>query len=478
MSLRTYPGRLLASALVSSFLLLTTCGIVAWYLHRQQTSTADALSEDIGSRGAAINLEATLHTLIALQTRRFEDVETLHLQVAEDLKEIERFADKPFERQRFNELDASFKEYLLLLAKSTSPTGRAEYLQSHTLPAAQALRQANGQELKISEEEHRRSVRRMAWGLFLVGALGSIGGVVFGFGLARSLRRAVQQFLIRVQGASDLLSQQVPSVEIEPGGEPLRDGTESLVSRVEQAVQKLNEQEREVRRAERLAVVGQLAAGVAHEVRNPLTSAILLLQTARKDPSAGGLTEEDLYLIEEELLRIEQSLKTFLLFSRPPKLERREIDLAAIVRETLVVARGRISQASVKVDLRAPDASYPLTGDQGQLGQVVLNLIFNAIEAMPMGGQITINLKKDPRSGFIELSLSDRGLGIDALILPRLFEPFITGKETGTGLGLGICKRIVEEHGGTIRGFNLPEGGACFILRLPSQNPALSPASS
>ena len=469
MPLRTYPGRLLVSTAISSVVALLVSSTVAVLLYRDQSRTAEVLSEDIGSRGAAINLEVTLSNLIALHNGKATAVSPLQDQVNHDLAGIERFADKDTERELVARVRASVEEYLKMWRAQAPPEELAEYLRTQTVVAARALLAFNGKELRNSEEDHSRALRRMAWGLAAVGVLGSIAGLVFGYGLARSLRRSIQQFLVQVRGASELLGQQFPEVEVAKGREPLREGAEDLLRRVEQAVRKLNEQEREVRRSERLAAVGQLAAGVAHEIRNPLTSATLLLEVARKDPTSGGLTEEDLDLIEQELKRIEQTLQRFLDFARPPKLQRAGCDFSAIVREALALTRGRIEQNGIKVDLEVPRPPCLLTADAGQLRQVVLNLILNAADFMAAGGRLMLRVTAD--GGGVEFVVADTGPGISADILPRLFQPFATGKETGTGLGLVISKRIVEDHGGTIRGENTPEGGARFTVRLPFDAP-------
>jgi two-component system sensor histidine kinase HydH len=327
----------------------------------------------------------------------------------------------------------------------------------------------NSQEEEESERQHRRSLRRMTWGLALVGGLGSIAGLLFGYGLARSMRRTIHQFLLRVQGASDLLGQEVAAVGWQRGSAPLDDTPDHFLRRVEQVVGRLQQQEREVRRAERLASVGQLAAGVAHEIRNPLTSAILLLQTSRKDPTCGGLTDDDLTLVEQELHRIEQSLQTFLDFARPPRIERVDCDAAAIATDTAALVRGRAEQQRVTLELKLPPAPCRLPADAGQLRQVVLNLVLNALDAMPHGGTVTLAVRADGDDA--EIRVTDSGPGIPAEVLPRLFEPFATGKETGLGLGLLMSKRIVEEHGGTIVGRNRPGGGAEFVVRLPAHAP-------
>ncbi|MFO0936302.1 MAG: ATP-binding protein [Gemmataceae bacterium] len=464
--LRMYPGRLLVASTVSSLFVFLICGLVAGYLYLDQYSTAETLSENIGSRTAAVNLEETINNLIAFLNQGSDKVEPLHNRVKANLSDIENHADKDRERELADRIRKEFDRYLELWNKQKSLFELSDYLHYNVLNSVAELRHYNGYEMKVSEEKHNLSVRRMVWGLITVGGLGSFAGLVFGFGLARSLRRAVQQFLIRIQVASDLLSQQVPTVKVEGLGEPHWDGADDLMKQVEATVRRLNDQEREVRRSERLAAVGQWAAGVAHEVRNPLTSAILLLETARMDPDV-NLTDEDIDLIIQELHRIESTLQIFLNFSKPPVLEQKECDLRNIVSDAIAVSRGRIAQSRVNVSIDAADTPFRIFGDPALLGQVILNLILNAVEAMPQGGQLTFRIQNDKVDHTIRLTVEDTGSGISADILPRLFEPFATGKETGTGLGLVVSKRVIEDHNGTLQGFNRPEGGACFVIRLP-----------
>ena len=224
-------------------------------------------------------------------------------------------------------------------------------------------------------------------------------------------------------------------------------------------------------------MLGQLAAGVAHEIRNPLTSALLLFQTARSDPTAGGLTEEDLELIEQELTRIERSLQTFLDYARPPHPVRTRCELAAILHDALNLLRGRIEQQGVQLTLDVESTAGAIDADAEQMRQVILNLLLNALDAMRHGGALHVRLARDAQAKQVELSVADEGEGIPPHVLPRLFEPFVTGKETGLGLGLVICRRIVEEHGGTIAGRNRPAGGAVFVVRLPLASENGSPGT-
>jgi C4-dicarboxylate-specific signal transduction histidine kinase len=131
------------------------------------------------------------------------------------------------------------------------------------------------------------------------------------------------------------------------------------------------------------------------------------------------------------------------------------------------LARGRIDQQRVAVRFDAPPGGCTLHADREYLRQVVLNLLLNALDVMPHGGTLGVAVGSGTEGRSVELSVTDTGPGINPAILPRLFEPFATNKETGIGLGLVVSKRIVEDHGGSIHGATRPEGGACFTVRLP-----------
>ena len=466
MSLHNYPNRLLFTTGALSALLLASSVGVAAYLNSQQVRTADVLNENIGSRRAAADLRETLTDLIALHQRGVIDLEPLHERVQTHLAEIDRLADKSAEKALAQKVADSVGVYLALWrSRASNPDAAAQHLAAHTIPACERLRDFNALEIEKSELDHRATLRRLTWGFVAVGVLGSGAGLLLGYGLARGLRRAMDSLLIRIQGASGMLSQELATVEWQRDGQPVPDGMDGLANRVEQVVRQVQQRERDVRRAERLAAVGQLAAGMAHESRNPLTSVQLLVQTARRDPGAGALTDDDLALIDNELGRIEQSLRTLLDYARPPKLERVTCDLTAVVESALKLVRGRVGQQNVEVRFVPPVEPVALSADPAQLRQVLVNLLLNALDAMPTGGSLELTAGRDGPDA--TLAVSDSGAGIAAEMLPRLFEPFATGKETGVGLGLVVSKRIVEDHGGALRGFNRPGGGATFSVSLP-----------
>lgn len=218
--------------------------------------------------------------------------------------------------------------------------------------------------------------------------------------------------------------------------------------------------------AEKMAAVAQIATGVAHELRNPLTAVKMLVQTQRELPGASEQLAEDLTIIEDEIRRMERSIKSFLDFARPQAPSRRPIDPTEVVRRTFSLIEPRARNQKVELKLLAPAAPLSIEADGEQLLQLMLNLCLNALDAMPDGGALAVDFKEI--DGTLRLSVRDTGPGISPEVLAKLFQPFVTSKETGVGIGLVICKRIAEAHRGRLRGENLGEG-ACFTLDLPTK---------
>lgn len=280
---------------------------------------------------------------------------------------------------------------------------------------------------------------------------------------------SIYKLSIRIRDAADRLGQDLPTVTIQRGDgiDYLNEQMQHLVRDIDHVVERLHQREREVLRAEQLAAVGQLAAGVAHELRNPLTAVKMLIQTSREDLESRGLPGEDLQIIEHEIRRLERSLQTFLDFARPPKMEQRPVDLTGIIEQALALMTGRARKQRVELRFEPPASPITLEADPDQLRQLLVNLSMNALDAMPHGGVLSISaVPINPSRA--EIRVTDTGPGIAHEIMPRLFEPFASGKETGLGLGLVVSRRIAEAHGGLLQAENLVQGGACFIVRLPA----------
>jgi two-component system sensor histidine kinase HydH len=229
----------------------------------------------------------------------------------------------------------------------------------------------------------------------------------------------------------------------------------------------VNHHSQKLLRAEQMMAVGQVAAGVAHELRNPLTSIKGLVQVNVRDLKKRGIPSDDLTVIEHEIRRMERTLQTFLDFAKPPKPDRQVVNLPSIVERVLALVGGRARKQNVSLQFIRPQVQIVANVDNDQIQQLLLNLVLNALDAMPRSGQIEVEVQPS-RDGYVDVYIRDNGPGIAPHILPKVFESFVSSKETGVGLGLPLSRRIAEDHGGTLNAYNLPETGACFHLRLPA----------
>jgi signal transduction histidine kinase len=460
---------------VSGLLSFGFCAAMTVFIFREQSISAAALEENLQSHRAAADLEENIADLAVLLRARVEGAATLNEPILQRIAAAKELADSPEEAALVQRVDESFARYLKKLGEVPAAPGPARedrilaalnVIEIETLRACEELREHNRLRMILANQEHQDVLRRLSWGL--AGVVGSAGlaGLFLGYSVARGLTRSIRRLQVRVQDAAGKLRRDLPAVELAEGTslDQLDREVQSLVGQIEEVVERLQEKEREVRRAEQLAAVGQLAAGIAHEIRNPLTSIKMLVQVAREGPRP-GLPDDDLAVIEKEIRRVEQSLQTFLDFARPPRPAMGPTDLRKVLQETLNLTRGRAGRQNVQVRLETHGEGFVRPADASQLRQVVVNLVLNALDAMPRGGALTLDLAAQPSE--IQLSVRDTGGGIAAEVHDRLFEPFVSTRETGSGLGLVVCRRIVEDHGGTIEGENLANGGACFTVRLP-----------
>jgi two-component system sensor histidine kinase PilS (NtrC family) len=223
-----------------------------------------------------------------------------------------------------------------------------------------------------------------------------------------------------------------------------------------------------VRRADRLAVVGGLAAGLAHEIRNPLASMCGSIEILGSSP---GLDEQErrlMQVVQSEAERLEGLVREFLSFARPVSPALEALEGSAAVAETMELFRPQLAERGIEVSVRAA-APVWLRADPRQLRQVLWNLLGNAADATPRGGRVEIRLFASGEHGVLEVA--DTGEGIAEEDLQRIFDPFFTTKERGTGLGLAIVHRIVEAHGGEVSVRSDPGQGSTFRVVLPRGAP-------
>ena len=245
---------------------------------------------------------------------------------------------------------------------------------------------------------------------------------------------------------------------------------ERNISELQEAYRQLATTKQELLQAGKLAAIGQLAAGVAHELNSPTTSILGFSQLLLRQRGLSAQQREDLKTIHEQGLRCRRIIQSTLQFTRQSAPQKTSVDLAALLAETLRLARYELSRAGITVCPDVPDPLPAAQGDPLQLQQVILNLVINALHALQGRKQGRLSIRIRHRGGSLVLEFADNGKGIPKGDLSRFFDPFFTTKPLGkgTGLGLSISKRIVEQHQGAIRVESSAAAGTTFIVTLPA----------
>jgi len=228
--------------------------------------------------------------------------------------------------------------------------------------------------------------------------------------------------------------------------------------------------EAEVNRREHLSMMGNLAATVAHEVRNPLNSISMGLQRLKGEFKPSQDEDEYSHFIElmrDEVQRLNSIVEQFLSLARPLKLKPHDLKIEQLLSELTTLTESDAKNSNVEIRLLTQDSPPIITADPDYLKQVLLNLILNSIQAMPEGGILT--LETGTSRGNVILTVRDTGVGIPQESLGRIFEPYFTTKANGSGLGLAIARRIIEEHGGTISVTSQRDEGSQFEIVLPKK---------
>jgi len=220
-------------------------------------------------------------------------------------------------------------------------------------------------------------------------------------------------------------------------------------------------------KAERLAAMGKLAAGLIHEIRNPLTSVRGFIQLLSEKKSAGDQEREYLDVVLSEIDRVNEIIRNFLFLARSGEFRPVKTDLDRLIREILLVVENQAALKGIEIIYKHEPGTPEIQADPEQIKQVMLNLIQNAFQAMPFGGKLTISLYPEPSGNQVILEVADTGVGIPPEHFSRLGEAFFTTKEDGTGLGLAISYRIIEDHRGRITVHSEEGKGSCFLLKLP-----------
>jgi signal transduction histidine kinase/CHASE3 domain sensor protein len=484
-------ARLTAPVIAVSAVLILVALAAAWYVRDSQRTLSTVIASNVTSVQAAQELEISfreIHVqfdryLITLDRKHLESVPVLRRRTSEALAEAEAAAGSPQEQALMKRVrqghEHFFAEYDRLSRNPPASGLYASVLQLIDTVLTKEILEPTREYLRLNEgvlaqtaEDNKQLSERLTFGVIGLGVCGAAGGLLAGWVIANSLRRSLLKTDEVLRDTAALLdaAAQVRLVPIPGDGAP--DGTLQRITEAAAAVlQRLKQTERDALRAEQLAWVGQMAAGIAHEVRNPLTSIKLLVQAATDPRRSAGFRPRDLQVLEGEILRLEQIISTFLDFARPPRPDKKSVAVSELLTECLAGVRARAELQNVEVHLDVADSIPRVDADSGQLRQVIYNLMFNALDVLPNGGTIHVRVASeaatDGRPSMVLVNVEDSGPGLPPGLESQIFDPFVSTKDAGLGLGLSISRRIVETHGGSIEARNGPAGGSSFTVRIP-----------
>jgi two-component system sensor histidine kinase HydH len=474
-----------------SALLLGLAIVAAWYIQDMQERASGPMANSVSSMAAARELEIYAREvsvncnryLITYDEKYLQNVPPLKDRIEQALARAREAKITPAEDDLIKQIEQGYKDFYEEYQKQLPPHNPP----AHTLypklieltdnvlakkilePTHEYLR-LNEEMLKQASDTNQQLARRLTNSLLLVGLCGSAGGLLAGWVIAVTVRRSIRQTQARLRDAARQLDAAVPGNIAEE--ELTEDTVERVSVSVSAVVKRLRQTEKDALRAEQLAWVGQMAAGIAHEIRNPLMAIKLLVQTAADRPDGASLRPRDFQVLEEEIVRLEAIVSGFLDFARPPRLDPRPVDLLELAGQVAAGLQPRADLQGVEIVVEQPVEPVVANADPNQLRQVLLNLLINALDVQPRGGEVRVAAEivgELPNEPQVVLTVMDSGTGLPEGVGERIFEPFVSTKESGLGLGLSICRRIVEAHGGTLTAANRLTGGAIFTIRFPTR---------
>jgi len=321
------------------------------------------------------------------------------------------------------------------------------------------------------------AVQPAAWQVILVCTLGSSLSAMICGRIARSYLHATLGRLRRA--AEDVgRGRAALALDVQPGDDmyKLTAAVNLLAARLAEASREEQRLHEELRRRERLAFLGELAASIAHEVNNPLDGVQNCSRILRRCLHEPQRAAQMLDLIDSGLARIELTVRRWLTLAREHVIRPSPARMSEVVQEALEIVGSKIEGRGIQIAQRFETDDDRVLADRPLLAQVFVNLILNAADSMPDGGTLTITIRREPaRQGGSDepalcVDVADTGIGIPAEVLPHIFEPFFTTKTggKGTGLGLAVAARIVDAHRGSIQVVPRDGGGTVFTVRIPA----------
>ena len=427
---RHFIFKIAAPTIVISGLLVALGVIAAWSVQSQHVRSSELIANEVHSILASLDLYVDIREIRHLlqqygrnpDLKYLDEIRGLSDAAVRDMARAEDLAHTIAEQEQMNAVHAAwsgFRDHLTNFLDQTTTVSSGSHQSVDGLlsdigqvvaPVDEFLK-LNRDVVDTTNEANRHTAEQSRQGFLLLGISGGAAGLVAGLLIARGVSRSIVQLDISVRGAAGRMSDVIGPVTISRSGgfQELEAGLQEMESHIATIVERLQQRELEVLHSEQLAAIGQLAAGLAHELRNPLMPIKMLVQNAIERDDGLGLNGEQLLVVEEEISRLEHSIQDFLDFARPPKLEKTPLDIRLVVEQTVELISGRAERQRVQIFDDFPETPVMVEADASQLRQVMLNVMLNSLDAIPNGGQIDVSISGiRPPSGK-ENSETDRG---------------------------------------------------------------------
>jgi signal transduction histidine kinase len=461
--------------------------ILVWYTFRMEGLLASITKKDLFAFQNAEALENALMKQKGLVSYFLLDgnPDWLHQQEAlqrdfrSQLARVRDGSETVIQRQVLNEIESEYEQYMTkkrqvvdLFRSGEVSAGAALHRMVHghfdtLIRHCNQFKQFHTDRILTAETESHQQAQRLRIfalaAIFISAGLTLLLAFVFVYQILEPLRRL--------------------ALEAYSAGEPARSDDEVkalsrrvrvLLHDVDHTQSELEKSRESLAQAEKMALVGKLAASMAHSIRNPFTSVKMRLFSLSRSLDLDEAQKEDFEVISAEIRHIDTIVQNFLEFSRPPKLKMQAVSPSSVVDSVLRLLEHRLKSYDVTVAVDRPALLPTVQADVEQIKEVVVNIMVNACEAMSRKGSIVIEERTEehPVMGKTAvIRLSDSGPGIPPHLLGKVFQPFFSTKEQGTGLGLSIAQRIISEHRGRLEVTSSEGRGAVFTITLPAREP-------
>jgi len=476
-------ARLLILIVILAIINLSGSFLTLWYGSQTQNRYKSLIDQNISSLLAAQKLETALVMQKGLLTYYFltsspDWLEQLK-EYENDFKQwVEKARDANFIKEAgpiINEIESLFIQYSFdrgEVIKLYKEGNREEGVRRHwdvrkqffaIFELAEKFKQIHEKSIEKQRSILRESTRNIFFFVFAEILCVVILTVVLTFIIIKQVMGPIREILLKTDNRKTPF--QIGN-EIKNLSRVVND----MAVDIDQARLNLEKSQEHLAQSEKLATVGKLAAGMAHSVRNPLTSVKMRMFSLERSLQLNAVQKDDLDVISEEIRHIDTILRNFLEFARPPKLRFQMVSPSDVIDMTIQLLKHRFETYKTSVQMRRIKRLPMIPADSDQLKEVLVNLMINACEAMGEGGTIRIFEELEKHESFgdaVKIRIEDSGPGIPEEILEKIFEPFYSVKEEGSGLGLSIARRIIEDHGGEILVASREGKGATFCIVLP-----------